>query len=113
VKLSAKEVEMLARLLLAMLLSVSLATAKSYSITLSDRAKVGDTELKPGEYKLKLEADKVMLIDREGRTIETKAKVETVERKFNQTAVGLTKKEGTNKLEWIALGGSKSRVVFE
>lgn len=104
---------MLTRLLLAVLLSVSLAAAKSYTITLSDRAKVGDTELKPGEYKVKLEADKVVLIDREGRAIEPKAKVETVERKYNQTAVGITKKDDTNKLEWIALGGSKSRVVFE
>lgn len=104
---------MLTRLLLAILLSVSLAAAKSYNITLSDRAKVGDMELKPGEYKLKLETDKVVLIDREGRTIEPKAKVETVDRKYNQTAVAITKKEGTNKLEWIALGGTKSRVVFE
>jgi len=84
---------MLTRLLLAVLLSVSLAAAKSYNVTLSSSAKVGDMELKPGEYKLKLEADKVVLIDRDGRAIEPK--------------------DGTNKLQWIALGGSKSRVAFE
>ncbi len=104
---------MLTRLLVAILLSVSLAAAKSYNFTLSNSAKVGDLELKPGEYKLKLEADKVLLIDRQGRTIEPKAKVETAERKFDQTAVAITRDGETHKLQWIALGGSKSRVVFE
>jgi len=104
---------MLTRLLLAILLSVSLAAAKSYNFTLSSSTKVGDLELKPGEYRLKLEADKVVLIDKTGRTIEPKAKVETAERKFDHTAVAITQQEGANKLQWIALGGSRSRVVFE
>lgn len=104
---------MLARVILAALLSVSLAGAKNYSITLSDTCLAGTTQLKPGEYTVKLDGSKVVLVDRSGRRMEVPAKVETVERKFERTAVTISKADGTNRLQSIDLAGSKSRVVFE
>lgn len=113
-KLFAKEDEMLRRLAVgALLLGVSLASAKSYTISLSDSCKAGEAQLQPGQYTLKLDGNKVVLIDRTGRSIEVTAKVETVERKFDQTAVAISRADGGSRIQWIALGGSKSRVVFE
>jgi hypothetical protein len=104
---------MLARIFLVALLSVSLASAKSYTINLSDPCQAGAAQLKPGQYTVKLEGEKVVLIDKNGRTMETTAKVETADRKFEQTAVSISRADGTSRIQWITLGGSKSRVVFE
>jgi len=111
--LSAKEDEMLKRVAVLALLGVSLASAKTYSFRLSESCRAGSAQLQPGEYKLKLEGDKVILIDKKGRSIEAVAKVETADRKYNETAVAVTKAEDSGRIEWIALGGSKSRVVFQ
>jgi hypothetical protein len=111
--LLAKEDEMLKRLAVIALLSVSLAGAKSYTITLSDTCHAGTAQLKPGEYTLKLEGTRVILIDKAGRSIETTAKVETADRKFDQTAVVLSRADGTSRIQSITLRGSNSRVVFE
>ena len=104
---------MLRRLAVIALLGVSLASAKSYTITLSDDCQVGSTQLTPGQYTLKLDGPKVVLIDSKGKSIETAAKVETTDRKFDQTAISISKTDGSNRLQSITLGGSKSRVTFE
>jgi hypothetical protein len=104
---------MLKRLAIIALLSVSLASAKSYTITLSDACQAGSSQLNPGEYTLKLDGSKVVLIDTKGKAIETAAKVETADRKFDQTAVFISKTDGANRLQSITLAGSKSKVIFE
>lgn len=86
---------------------------KTYSITLNDQAMAGTAQLKPGEYHLKLDGSQVVLIDRDGNQIETTATVETAERKFEAIAVGITKADGTNRILFIQLGGSKNKVVFQ
>lgn len=104
---------MLKRLAIIVLLGVSLASAKSYTITLSDVCQAGSAQLKPGQYTLKLDGPKVVLIDSKGKSIETTAKIETADRKFDQTAISITKSDGANRLQSISLAGSKSKVVFE
>lgn len=104
---------MLKRMATVALLSVSLASAKSYTITLSDPCQAGAAQLKPGQYTLKLEGTKAVLIDKTGRSIEAPARVETADRKYDHTAIAISKADGANRLQWIALGGSKSKVVFE
>jgi hypothetical protein len=104
---------MLKRLAILALVSVSLASAKSYTITLSDPCLAGTTQLKPGKYTLKLDGSKVSLIDHRGNTIEAPLKVETVDRKFGQTAIEISKVDGSNRLQAITLAGSKAKVVFE
>ena len=104
---------MLKRLAVIALLGVSLASAKSYTITLSDPCQAGSSQLKAGQYTLKVDGAKVVLIDTKGKAIETTAKVETADRKFDQTAVVISKVEGANRLQSITLAGSKSKVIFE
>ncbi len=74
---------------------------------------LGNTQLKPGDYHLKLDGSQVVLIDKNGTRTETTATVETVERKFDVTAIAMSTAGGTNRILSIELGGTKSKVVFE
>jgi hypothetical protein len=97
---------MLKRLAVIALLGVSLASAKSYTITLSDACQAGSAQLKTGQYTLKVDGSKVFLIDTKGKAIETTAKVETADRKFDQTAVVISRGDRANRLQSITLAGS-------
>lgn len=97
-----------------LLLCASLLLAKTYTITLSDPSKVGNSELKPGSYTLKLEGDKAIFLDRARKpVVETPVKIENANRKFDSTAIEFRKVDGTNRILAISLGGSKTKLVFE
>lgn len=104
---------MLKRIAMLALLGVSLASAKTYTVTVPDSAQAGKVQLKPGEYNLKLDGSQVMLLDQTGHRIDVSAKVEVADRKFDSTAISISKADGTNRIQWIELGGSKNRVVFQ
>ena len=104
---------MFQRIAIIALLAVSLASAKSYSFTVADPAQAGATQLKPGEYHIKLDGSDVVLTDNEGRRIDVSAKLEQADQKFNATSVFMSREEGTPRITAIELGGSKLRIVFE
>jgi len=104
---------MFKRLTIVALLSVLLASAKSYTFNISDPVTAGSAQLKPGEYTLKLDGTQVVLIDNTGKRIDTTAKVETADRKFNETSIVISKADGANRIVSIQLGGSTNRVLFE
>ncbi len=96
------------------LLCSSLLLAKTYTITLSDASKVGDRELKPGNYALKLEGNKAVFLDRTRKPVlETSVKVENAARKFDSTAIEFRKVDGANRIQAISLGGSNLKLVFD
>lgn len=101
------------RVLILGVLAASLAFAKTYNFTLSDMTQAGSTELNAGQYKLQVNGSKVMLKDAQGHDVTTKAKVEGAKQHFKDTEVSVTKAGGKSKIEWIGLGGSQSRVIFE
>jgi len=93
------------------LLAVSIASAKTYNITLFQPSVVGDTELKPGEYKVEVNADKVRITN--GRqTGEATVKVETSDRKFSNTTVKYSNGDGKYRVQEIRLGGTNTLLVF-
>jgi hypothetical protein len=104
---------MLKRLAILALLGISLASAKSYTFTLSNPSQAGSAQLKAGDYTLKLDGSQVVLTDTKGHQISTTAKVETADKKYDQTEVSVSSAGGANRIEWIALGGSKNKVVFQ
>lgn len=106
-------VAILALALTSILLAGSKNGVKTYTFTLHDPAVAGSAQLKPGEYRLKLDGSQVVLTDKNGNRIDTTATVETAERKFDGTAIDSTTAEGTNRITAIELGGSKNRVVFQ
>lgn len=101
------------RLAIIALLGVSLCSAKSFPFNLADISQAGSVKLKPGEYAVKVDGDKVTLVDHSGHAIETNAKLETADHKFAYTEVAISSAGGTNRIESITLAGSKNKVVFQ
>lgn len=104
---------MIKRIVMFGLLVVALASAKTYTFTISDPAQAGTTQLKAGEYRLRLDGAQVVLIDQGGRQIDAAATVEETDRKFDQTSVTTSDVDGIRRIESIQLGGSTSKVVFQ
>ena len=104
---------MLTRLLLVALLAVGLASAKTYSFSLSNTSQAGSTTLKAGDYHVKVDGSNVILKDADGHDVAAKAKIETSEKPFTATEVSTSQSNGMPHIEWIGLAGSKSKIVFE
>lgn len=80
----------------------------SYTITLIQPAVVNGTQLKPGEYRLTVDVTKVTLTKGKQVLDIPSAKVESVEKKFDATAIRYV----GEAIAEIRLGGTKTRVVF-
>jgi len=94
-------------------LTVLIAAAKSYTITISDSGKAGDVDLKAGEYSLKIDGSQVVLTDQNGNQIAATARVETADQKFEHTSIFTTKSDGINRILSVGIGGTRNRIVFE
>jgi hypothetical protein len=95
------------------LATAGLAAAKSYDIELLHPTMAGATELKPGEYKLKLEGSVATLKDvQTDKTYTLPVRVETSERKFNYTSVESSAgQNGMDTLQSIDLGDTNTRLA--
>ena len=80
----------------------------TYRITLAQSAVVNGTDLKAGEYRLNLDTSKVTISS--GKvSVEAPVKVESVEKKFDDTAIRYT----GNSIAEIRIGGTKTKIVFQ
>ena len=91
----------------------TLMRAKTFTFTISSAAHAGAVQLKPGEYKIRLNGPEVVLTDQSGHQIDTAAKIETADRKFAQTAIIMSHEDGGSRIVLIELGSTNSKVVFE
>src|SRR5262249_5192323 len=98
-------------LLVVTALSASLAFAASnYSVTLYRPSNVNGTELKPGNYKVQLTGDKVVI--KQGKTtVEAPVTVETKDSKFVSTQVGYSA-DHPEQIQDIRLGGTSTILTF-
>jgi hypothetical protein len=93
--------------------TLGVASAKTYDVYLSNQTKAGAIQLKPGDYKLKVEGSNAVFTDTNSlKSYTTPAKIETTERKFDQTRVETTKQGNSDVLQEIDLGGSKTKLEF-
>ena len=91
--------------------SLGIASAKSYDIVLSAPARAGATELKPGDYKLKIEGSHAVFTGAENaKSVSVPVKVENSDKKFNNTVVESTNQDGMDNIHAIDLGGSNTRL---
>ncbi|MBS1854999.1 MAG: hypothetical protein JST11_06520 [Acidobacteria bacterium] len=104
---------MLQRLTMIALLTVGLAAAKNYNFSMYDTAKAGSVQLKPGDYKVKVDGSKITVMDSDGNRIDAKATLQPVEKKYDQTAVAMKKASDGNEIQYIELGGTKDKLVFQ
>jgi hypothetical protein len=104
---------MIKRMLIVMAtLALGLASAKSYSLTLSKPAVLAGAELRPGNYKIDVDGSKVV-VQRGSQKVESAVKVEQADSKFSVTSVRYVDDGGKNRIEEIRLGGTNLRLVFE
>ena len=87
------------------------AAASNYHVRIADSTWVGQTELKPGEYQVSLDGDKVTF--KQGKNVvAVAAKVETSASKFSETQMDIKTENGQAKLKELDLGGTKSKIVI-
>jgi len=88
----------------------SVAFAKSYDIVLNNPSRAGATELKPGEYKLKVEGSQV-IFSREGKewTVPVKAGAPAA-KKFEQTTIESSNQGDMDTIKAIDLAGSNTKL---
>jgi hypothetical protein len=95
------------------LLGVSLASAKTYTFTVPEPSHAGQVQLKPGDYNLKVDGSQAVLMDGAGHRIDATVKIETADRKFDATTIYRSKADGTDRIRYIELGGTRNKAVFE
>lgn len=90
-----------------------IASAKSYEVVLSSSAMAGNLELKPGQYRVKVEGSNAKFTDENTlKTYQAPVKIEQATEKFDQTAVDTTNQNGANHIQTIELGGSNTKLEF-
>ena len=97
------------------ILGLSLASAKSYEISVDTVSKAGDVQLQPGAYKVTFDGAKVKFTDENsGKSVETNATIETNGKaKFDATAVETEQKDGVTTVHEIDLGGTRTDIKFQ
>lgn len=100
------------KLLIALsVFGLAVASAKSYSVTLSEPALLGTTQLAPGDYKVEVNDQKAVITSGKIRT-ECPVKVESADNKYNSTAVRFSNGDGKMHIQEIHIGGTKTKLVF-
>jgi hypothetical protein len=87
------------------------ALASTHTVTLFQPSMVGGKELKPGDYRLTVQENKVT-IRKGNQTVEAPVKIETSESKFSSTSVRYTSEAGVLKVQEIRLGGTTTKLLF-
>lgn len=82
-----------------------------YRINLVQPSVVNGTDLKAGEYLMTLGESKVTILNGK-QPVEVPAKIESVDKKFDHTAIRYTNQAGKTMISEIRLGGTKTKVVF-
>jgi hypothetical protein len=97
----------------ACVFSLGIATAAStYHIKIADSTWVGQSELKPGEYDVKVDAAGKVTFKMGKNVIEAPAKIETSTSKFANTQLDTKTVNGQAQLKELDLGGTASKIVF-
>ncbi|MGA2328645.1 MAG: hypothetical protein ABSH05_20405 [Bryobacteraceae bacterium] len=93
-------------------LALSMASAKTYPVTLYSPAVVAGTVLRPGEYVLDLKDTRAVL--KRGKVVvECPVKVEKASRKFPTDSTRLVIRDGRAYLQEIHVGGTDLKVVLD
>ena len=101
-------------LVLFAVMGLSVASAKSYQVTLDNSYKVGSVTLKPGRYAVAVDASKVRFRDlSSGKSTETEGKLVNSEKRFSDTSINSSKDGAVIEIHEINLGGTASKIVFE
>jgi hypothetical protein len=102
-------------LLLGVLAMVTLpiASAKSYDIAFSGPTMVGNAQLPAGQYTLKVEGSNAVITNGDNyKSVTAPVKIESIDKKYDETAVVTIRKGDAQHVSVIELGGSKTKLDF-
>jgi hypothetical protein len=95
------------------LAGASIASAKTYSVTVTEPYVIGHTTLKPGDYKLELKGSQLLFLTGEDKTAaEATVKVENEPQKYENTAILSKQMDNQQRIENIELGGTRMKLLF-
>ncbi len=94
----------------ALTMSFAFAGASSFNVTLFQPSIIAGTELKPGEYKVQLNGDK-MTIKNGKKILEATVKSEQVDLKYGATSVRYNNGDGKYTVTEIRVGGTNTKLV--
>lgn len=95
------------------ILTLTVASAKTYDVKFTAATKAGDLQLKPSDYTIKIDGSKITFIEAKSKkAFTTDIKVENAPKSFEFTRVDASNEGGTSVLKDIELGGSKIKVDF-
>jgi hypothetical protein len=97
------------------ILGLSIASAKSYEVSIDTVSKAGDVQLQPGVYKVTLDGAKVKFTDEtSGKSVETNATIDTnAKAKFDTTSLETKQNNGVTTVNEIDLGGTRTGIKFQ
>ena len=87
------------------------SAAEKHNITFFQPSFVNGTELAPGDYRMELDGDK-LVISKGKQKIEASVKTEQTDSKFGSTSVRYATTDGKYKVQEIRLGGTNRKLVF-
>jgi hypothetical protein len=94
--------------------SLVVAAPKTYPVHLGYALMLGDVQLQPGDYKLKIEGTTATLVDPESKAYKVTVKIATESRKYERTTVvTISPLKDEPRIKAIEIGGSNIRVEFE
>jgi flagellar hook assembly protein FlgD len=85
--------------------------AATYHVTLLKPTVVAGQELKPGDYKVEVN-NNTAVISHGKRSVETKVKTESADKKYDSTVIRYELDGAKYKLLEIGIGGSKTKLVL-
>ena len=88
-------------------------SSKSYELTFSSITQVGTVQMKPGDYTVKIVGDNAVFTQLDsGKQFTAPVKVETVDKKYDDTHINGNKAGEGIEVKEIELGGAKLKLVF-
>jgi len=84
------------------------SAASTYHVTVAQQAILGNTELKPGDYRIEVTGDKAVL-KVAGKPVEASVKVETGNQKFAYTMIEV---DDQKHIKTIRVQGTHTMLVF-
>jgi len=92
---------------------LSIASAKSYTVSFTSRVTVGTAQLPAGQYSLKVDGSNAVFTNVDSnKSVTTPVKIENVDKKYGTTLVETTQQGNATRIEDIQLGGSTTKLEF-
>jgi len=92
---------------------LSIASAKSYSVSFNSPVTVGSAQLPAGEYTLKVDGSNAVFTNVDSnKSVTAPVKIENADKKFDVTSVETTVQGDAQHVIDIQLGGSTTKLDF-